>query len=73
VSEIEQATNDRRSQNSIDRRRNSRSGRRKNDPHLSQWHWRRVAWLFAASAAFMSLRRSVPATVKRVLTRRRTT
>ena len=31
-----------------DRRRHSRSGRRSDDPHVSEWHWRRVALLFGA-------------------------
>jgi hypothetical protein len=43
-----------------DRRRNSRSGRRKTDPHTN---WRRIAWLFALYAAYLSIR-SLPSTVK---------
>ena len=54
-----------------DRRKNSRSGRRTGDPHTN---WRRVAWLFAAYATYLSVRsltatmkRSVPDTVKRAV------
>ena len=54
-----------------DRRKNSRSGRRATDPHTN---WRRLAWLFAAYAAYLSIRslsatmkRSVPNTVKRAV------
>jgi len=45
-----------------DRRRHSRSGRRANDPHAAT-KWRRIAWLFAAYAAFLSLR-TLPARLK---------
>jgi hypothetical protein len=59
---------DRRSNDgSTDRRKNSRSGRRKTDPHTN---WRRIAWLFAVYAAYLSVR-SLPATVKNFF--RRTT
>jgi len=37
----------------------SRSGRRTTDPHVN---WRRVAWLFAAYAIYLSVR-SLPSTV----------
>jgi hypothetical protein len=54
-----------------DRRKNSRSGRRAGDPRTN---WRRLAWLFAAYAAYLSIRsltatmkRSVPDTVKRAV------
>jgi hypothetical protein len=54
-----------------DRRKNSRSGRRTGDPHTN---WRRLAWLFAAYATYLSIRsltatmkRSVPDTVKRAV------
>jgi hypothetical protein len=54
-----------------DRRKYSRSGRRAGDPHTN---WRRLAWLFAAYAAYLSIRsltatmkRSVPDTVKRAV------
>jgi hypothetical protein len=33
-----------------------------------EWHWRRLAWLFAAYALFVSLR-SLPASVKQYLQR----
>lgn len=45
-----------------DRRRNSRGGRRSRDPHTN-WRWRRLAWLFAAYAVYLSAR-SLPAAVK---------
>jgi hypothetical protein len=44
---------DRRWSGGPDRRRHSRSGRRKTDPHMD---WRRIAWLFGAYAACMSVR-----------------
>jgi len=54
-----------------DRRKHSRSGRRAADPHTN---WRRLAWLFAAYATYLSIRslsatmkRSVPVTVKRAV------
>jgi hypothetical protein len=56
---------DRRHTRSGDRRRNSRSGRRATDPHMN---WRRIAWLFAAYAFYLSIR-SLPATVKRLFQR----
>jgi len=49
-----------------DRRRQSRSGRRASDP---QTNWRRLAWLFAAYATYLSVR-SLPAHVKRFFRRR---
>jgi len=52
---------DRRLPGRADRRRNSRSGRRKADPHTS---WRRVAWLFALYAVYLSVR-SVPGALRR--------
>jgi hypothetical protein len=62
---------DRRAAPRGDRRKNSRSGRRTGDPHTN---WRRIAWLFAAYAAYLSVRslptavkQAVPDTVKRVL------
>ena len=51
-----------------DRRKNPRSGRRDGDPRVN---WRRLAWLFAAYAVYVSVR-SLPATVKQILARRRT-
>lgn len=50
-----------------DRRRNARSGRRAGDPRVN---WRRIAWLFAAYAVYVSAR-SLPAKVKQLLTRER--
>jgi hypothetical protein len=52
---------ERRASNRSDRRRRSRSGRRADDPHVN---WRRIAWLFAAYAAYLSLR-ALPETVRR--------
>ena len=46
--------------NRTDRRKNSRSGRRATDPRSN---WRKVAWLFAAYAVYLSIR-SLPSTVK---------
>jgi len=46
-----------------DRRRHSRSGRRNDDPHVSAWYWRRVAFLFGAYVAYVSLR-NMPSTVR---------
>jgi hypothetical protein len=51
-----------------DRRKQSRSGRRNDDPHVN---WRRVAWLFAGYALYISAR-SLPATVKAKILRRPT-
>jgi hypothetical protein len=48
-----------------DRRRHSRSGRRSGDP---RFNWRRIAWLFAVYAVYLSVR-SLPATLKRALQR----
>lgn len=59
---------ERRSDERSDRRKNSRSGRRASDPHVN---WRRIAWIFAAYAAYLSLR-SLPATLKEMFTRRMT-
>jgi hypothetical protein len=52
-------TLERRASGLTDRRRNSRSGRRKTDPHVD---WQRVAFLFGVYAAYMSMR-SLPANV----------
>jgi hypothetical protein len=49
-----------------DRRKRSRSGRRRQDPHT---HSRRVQWLFVLYAAFLGAR-WVPDAVKRLLRRR---
>ena len=61
---------DRRAPNRSDRRKHSRSGRRASDPRNN---WRKIAWLFAAYAAYLSVRslpeavkHAVPATVDRV-------
>ena len=51
-----------------DRRKRSRSGRRGDDPHVN---WRRVAWLFAGYALFVSIR-SLPSTLRRKLFERST-
>jgi hypothetical protein len=56
-------TPDRREAPRGDRRKRSRSGRRSDDPHTN---WRRLAWLFAAYAAYLSVR-SLPATMKKSL------
>jgi hypothetical protein len=56
-----------RRQRQPDRRRTSRSGRRSNDPH-GAWHWRRIAWLFAAYVAVASVR-SLPQTLTRLFKR----
>jgi hypothetical protein len=53
-----------------ERRRNSRGGRRTSDPHTN-WRWRRLAWLFAAYAVYVSVR-SLPATVKSYFARKHT-
>jgi hypothetical protein len=53
-----------------DRRKNTRGGRRTSDPHTN-WRWRRLAWLFAAYAVYLSLR-SLPATLKEYFARWRT-
>jgi len=52
-----------------DRRKHSRSGRRRQDPHT---HSRRVRWLFVIYAAFVGAR-WVPDAIKRVLRRRHET
>ena len=46
-----------------DRRKHSRSGRRARDP---QFNWRRLAWLFAGYAIYLSIR-SLPATLRQKL------
>jgi hypothetical protein len=50
-----------------DRRRRSRSGRRAGDPHFN---WRRIAWLFAAYALYVSVR-TLPSTIRKLFERRR--
>jgi hypothetical protein len=56
---------DRRLAGGVDRRGQSRSGRRSTDPHRN---WRRLAWLFAWYAAYVSVR-SLPSSVRRRLKR----
>jgi len=51
-----------------DRRKNSRNGRRTSDPHAT-WRWHRVAWLFAAYAAYLGAR-TLPETMKRLFGRK---
>jgi hypothetical protein len=51
-----------------DRRKYSRSGRRANDPRVN---WRRLAWLFAGYALYLSAR-SLPIAVKNKIFRRDT-
>jgi hypothetical protein len=57
---------DRRHARVFDRRRHSRNGRRRSDPRS---HWRRLAWLLAAYAAYVSLR-WLPENVRRLIARR---
>jgi hypothetical protein len=71
VPETTTAIPERRAAPRGDRRKNSRSGRRTGDPHTN---WRRLAWLFAAYATYLSIRsltarmkRSLPDTVKRAV------
>jgi hypothetical protein len=56
---------DRRGTRNSDRRKHSRSGRRSSDPHVN---WRRLTWLFAAYALYLSVR-SLPETVRRLIRR----
>jgi hypothetical protein len=56
---------DRRAPNRNDRRRHSLNGRRNTDPHTQ---WRRLAWLFAGYAGYLSFR-SVSRAVRRLLQR----
>jgi hypothetical protein len=65
VPELKVSNTERRSLSARDRRRNSRSGRRDGDPRVN---WRRIAWLFAAYAVYVSVR-SLPATVKKMFQR----
>jgi hypothetical protein len=59
---------ERRAAERSDRRKHSRSGRRAADPRTNWW---RLAWLFGAYAVYLSIR-SLPATMKMFITRRRT-
>jgi hypothetical protein len=61
-------TPDRRGDIRSDRRKHSRSGRRSRDP---QYHWRRLAWLFAGYAIYLSIR-TLPATLRQKLFSRTT-
>jgi hypothetical protein len=54
----------------VDRRKNSRGGRRTSDPHNS-WRWRRLAWFFAAYAVYLSAR-ALPRTLKGYFSRKQT-
>ena len=65
VAETRVSSSERRGARGGDRRKNSRSGRRDGDPRVN---WRRIAWLFAAYAVYLSVR-SLPATVKQIFTR----
>jgi hypothetical protein len=66
--ETTQPAAERREAVRTDRRKHSRSGRRAQDP---QFHWRRLAWLFAGYAIFLSIR-SLPATLRQKLFSRTT-
>jgi hypothetical protein len=59
---------ERRASAPSDRRTQSRNGRRQSDPQ-PEWRWRRAAWLFAASAAVVSIR-SLPSNLRRLFGRR---
>src|SRR5262245_23324022 len=48
-----------------DRRKHPRGGRRKSDPHTN-WRW--IAWLFAAYAAYLSIRQ-LPETIRSLFKR----
>jgi len=68
VADVQKRVTTDRRQGIGDRRKNSRSGRRTSDPR-GEWRWRRIAWLFAAYAAYLSVR-SLPETLKKYLARR---
>jgi len=61
-------TLNRRAQARSDRRQHARSGRRAIDP---QFNWRRIAWLFAGYAIYLSIR-SLPHTLRHRLLSRTT-
>jgi len=65
VPELKVSNMERRYASGGDRRRRSRSGRRASDPRVN---WRRLAWLFAAYAVYVSVR-SLPATVRKIFQR----
>jgi hypothetical protein len=52
---------ERRAGGRTDRRKNPRSGRRASDP---RFNWRRIGWLFALYAVFLSLR-SLPSSIRK--------
>ena len=56
---------DRRGTDRADRRKNSRSGRRATDPRVN---WRRLTWVFAGYALYLSIR-SFPEAVRRLFRR----
>jgi hypothetical protein len=59
-------TPERRGAVRTDRRKHSRSGRRAKDPRVN---WRRLAWLFAGYALYLSAR-ALPTTIKNKIVRR---
>jgi hypothetical protein len=59
-------TSERREGRRNDRRKNPRNGRRSTDP---RFNWRRVAWLFAGYALFVSIR-ALPSSLRRLFERR---
>jgi hypothetical protein len=65
VTLVDTVMNERRGTERTDRRKNSRNGRRGTDPRVN---WRRLAWLFAAYAVYLSIR-SLPSAVRRFLDR----
>ena len=65
MSETTFSTAERRGSERDDRRKNSRGGRRTSDPRVN---WRRLAWLFAAYATYLSVRQ-IPATIRRLFKR----
>jgi hypothetical protein len=67
VSEVQKKSMTDRRRAQGDRRKQSRSGRRASDPNVG-WHWRRIAWLFAAYAAYISVR-SLPQTLRKYFAR----
>jgi len=68
VTDSSTPTTERRANPRTDRRQQSRGGRRTSDPRVN---WRRIAWLFAAYATYLSLR-ALPASAWRFFKRERT-